>query len=253
MKLFSKLHIYTVALLALLILSAAAPGPPGKKPTFTPPKFTIDPPDMDKIKEAVSDPTSRYYYPRLMANYERNDTVMTLNDYRHLYLGMVFQEDYDPYRPSAFDYKVEEIYYRDNHTREELDSMISYAEQSLENDPFDLQQINFLIYALQKAQKVNRAKIWQYRLNHLLEAILSTGNGIDPENAWVVINPRHAYNILNFHNSIAEKVEFQPPCYDFIRVVPTGDEKQPEGYYFNIKYILEEYYRKHPEQLRGTE
>ena len=210
-------------------------------------KITIEKPDMEQIKRDVTDPHSKYYYPRLMREYERNETIMTLQDYRHLYLGMVFQEDYNPYRKPNKNAEMEKLYYQKSHTRAELDSMISYAELSLKDDPFDFEQINFLIFALQKRQKTNRAAIWQYRLNHLLEAILSTGTGVDTENAWYVINPHHEYNILNFQNVVAEHQKYVEPYFDHISIKKTSD-KSPEGYYFNIRYTLEEYYRKFPEE-----
>lgn len=217
-------------------------------------KNICDIPDMETIKRDVTDPGSRYWYPRLMERYERNETVMNLDDYRHLYLGAVFQEDYDPYRRSPLDNMLDELYYREKHTRAELDSIIAYAERALLDDPFDLNQINFLIYALRNRGKNNRANIWQYRLNHLLEAILSTGNGADPEHAWVVIDPKHEYNILNFQNAVVDSVSLTQPWYDRIVVKrPEGlaaDKPTPE-YFFNIRYILEEYYRKHPDEIKG--
>lgn len=212
-------------------------------------KSTAVRPDMDKIKAEILNPDSKYYYPKLMDNYEKNDTLMTLEDYRYLYLGSIFQEDYNPYRHSPYDSEIEALYYKKNHTRSELDQIIDYAEEALLDDPFDLQQINFLIYALQNRGKINRAKIWQYRLNHLLEAILSTGTGLDADNAWIVIDPKHEYSILNFKNNVAREATYVAPYYDYIKIEnPANDDKTPEGYYFNIRYILEEYYRKHPDQ-----
>ena len=203
-------------------------------------------PDMNKIKDEVTNPESPYYYPVLMKMYEQNETIMNLEQYRHLYLGTIFQEDYNPYRHSPLSTSVEALYYKENHTRAELDSIISAAERSLQDDPFDLSQINYLIFALRHRGKNNRADIWQYRLNHLLEAIVSTGTGLDTDNAWFVINPRHEYNIINFQNGIAEKQRYVEPYYDHISVKKTSD-KSPDGYYFNIRHILEEYYRKFPE------
>lgn len=253
MNFLTKTYIFVAtALTAILTVSAAVP--PAK--SAAKPKITVERPDMEQIRREVTDPSSRYYYPRLMANYERNETIMTHDDFRHLYLGAIFQEDYDPYRKSEFDAKVEELYYRTDHTRAELDTIITYAEHALEDDPFDLQQMNYLIYALNGRQKYNRAKIYQYKLNHILGAILSTGTGTDQENAWIVIDPKHEYNIINFHNSIAENVEYQQPYYEYIKLKAnpadnaSSADKKPEGYYFNIRYILQEYYRKHPEQLQ---
>lgn len=209
-------------------------------------KITHEKPDMEAIKAAVTDPHSKYYYPKLMDKYLANETIMGLQDYRHLYLGYMFQEDYNPYRHSEFGNKIEPLYYKDKHTRAELDTIIKYAELSLDDNPFDLRQLNFLIYALRSRGKVNTANIWQYRMNHILEAILSTGTGLDTANAWYVINPEHEYNIINFMSGIADSQEFVQPYYDYVKIKPMSD-KSPEGYYFNIKNLLEEYNRKYPE------
>lgn len=211
-------------------------------------KIKIEKPDMALIEQAVNNPDSKYYYPKLMARYERRDTMMQLEDYRHLYYGFMFQEDFDPYRRSEYSEKVDELYYRTEHSRAECDTIIKYAELSLKDTPFDLQQINFLIYALRVKKKNHLANIWQYRLNHILEAIVSSGTGIDKENAWYVINPRHEYNILNFKGYVADSQEFLPPYYDYITIERSND-KDPAGFYFNIKNLLEEYYRKHPEEV----
>jgi hypothetical protein len=226
--------------LALLAISATAASRQDKK-------ISPERPDMDAIRREVTDPASKYYYPKLMARYEANETIMGLQDYRYLYLGYLFQEDYDPYRHSDNDQEVEALYFKDKHTRAELDTIIKYAQIKLENDPFDLRQLNFLIYALRSRGKVNKANIWQYRMNHILEAILSTGTGLDAENAWYVINPRHEYNIINFMSDVAESQKFVQPYYDYIAIKPTSD-KSPDGYYFNVRYMLEEYYRKYPEE-----
>lgn len=209
-------------------------------------KITPEKPDMEEIRRNVTDPKSKYYYPRLMDRYLANETIMGLQDYRHLYLGYMFQEDYNPYRHSEYSNQIEPLYYKDKHTRAELDTIIKYAELSLDDNPFDLRQLNFLIYALRSRGKVNTANIWQYRMNHILEAILSTGTGLDTDNAWYVINPEHEYNIINFMSGVADSQQFVQPYYDYVKIKPKND-KSPDGYYFNIRNMLEEYYRKYPE------
>ncbi len=210
-------------------------------------KLKPEKPDMEKIKKEVNDSKSKYYYPKLMEMYEANDTIMRLEDFRYLYLGYIFQEDYDPYRRSEFGKRVEEQYYKTDHTKSECDSIIKYAEMSLKDDPFDLRQMTYLIYAYRTKQKINLAKIWQYKLNHLIEAIVSTGTGLDADNAWIVINPKHEYDIINFQGYVAESQKFEPPHYDYISVKPKDETDATKGFYFNILYILQEYYRKHPE------
>lgn len=230
----------------LAALGCAAAVSVAGAPAKTDKKQAPERPDMEEIKREVTDPSSKYYYPKLMEQYERNETIMDLQAYRHLYYGYLFQEDFNPYRHSEVSSKNESLYYKSKHTRAELDSIITYAKEALKDNPFDLSQMNFMIYALRERGKVNLANIWQYRLNHLLEAIVSSGTGADKDNAWFVINPRHEYNIINFQNAVAKHQEYEEPYFDRIDVEKKGG-KEKGTYYFNIRNLLEEYYRKFPE------
>ena len=64
------------------------------------PQLKREKPDLEEIRRATLDHTSPYYYPRLMKEFQRNDTLMKIDKFRHLYLGYMFQEDYNPYRSS---------------------------------------------------------------------------------------------------------------------------------------------------------
>lgn len=212
------------------------------------PQLKREKPDMDKIKQEVNNPRSPYFYPRLMDEYQKNDTAMKIDKYRHLYLGYVFQEDYNPYR-SAENKKTTDLIFRDGKlSRGDLDQVIGDAQAALENDPFDLRQMMLLINAYREKGKTNIAAIWQYKLNYILMVIVSTGTGLDEDNAWFVIEPQHEYVLLNMMNYIVDDQVFYDPYFEFIKVKdPAG--KQVGGFYFNIKNLLEEYYRKHPDEI----
>lgn len=213
------------------------------------PKLSRIKPDMEEIRRSTCDPASRMYYPKLYRQFKSNDTTMTLDQMRHLYLGYIYQEDYNPYRQSPYSSRVEELYLRDKHTHAECDTIIRYAEKSLNDDPYDLRQMSFLIYAYREKKKNNMAAILQWKLNHLLEAIISTGTGLDTANAWVVNNPQHEYNLLNFQDYIVDSQEDVPPYYDYITVKPNAAKDEPKGFYFNILYLLEQYNKKFPDEL----
>lgn len=231
-----------LTIIALLVTCALAATSQNRQTDFTPEK-----PDLKAIKAAVNDPASKYYYPRLMEEYLRNDTLMKLDKFRHLYYGYMFQEDYNPYRPKAVQTHIPDPADTPSLTRSECDSVISLCEQSLDDNPFDLKRMMHLILALKMKGKLNLANIWQYKLDYLLMTIASSGNGLDEENAWYVVEPQHEYVLLNAMGLRAVKHLFYEPCFEFIQV------KDPEsgadkGYYFNIGTILEEYYKKYPEE-----
>ena len=212
------------------------------------PQLKREKPDLAAIRQATLDRTSPYYYPRLMKEFQRNDTLMKIDKFRHLYLGYMFQEDYNPYRSSERTITYDATLNRSKElTRQECDSVIAYAEQALADNPFNLGEMVMLINALRGKGKNNLANIWQYKLNHLVEAIVSTGTGLDEENAWIVINPMHEYNLINFQNHVVDAQEDRPPYYDYI-TIKDADKKDPKGFYFDVRYLLEEYNRKFPEQ-----
>ena len=186
---------------------------------------TVEIPDMEKIENAVRDSRSPYYYPDLMKKYLGNDTTMTLQDFRHLYLGYASQEDYNPYRTVEIPERIEKLYAQTVHTESECDSLIQYARIALSDIPFDLRQINFLIYGLRQKGETEEANLWEYRLKGIIQAILSD-----------------EYNIVNRQGFTATEFTFVEPYFDYISI-----EKNPlkiEGFYFNVKKLLKEYNRK---------
>lgn len=203
----------------------------------------IELPDFARIEKEVNNPQSRFYYPDLVRKYNSTDTAMTHEEFRYYYLGYIFQEDYNPYRRSEFSHQLDRLYKQSKHSVGECDNIVKFARQTLADDPFDLRQMNILIYALKEQNKYKEAAVWEFRLNHLIQAILSTGNGEAPETAWYVISPTHEYNILNRLGLKGKDFVFVEPYYDYVEV-----EENPlhaEGFYFNVHKILDVYNRKY--------
>lgn len=216
-------------------------------------KITVEKPDLDEIKQKTFDPSSPFYFPKLMAKYNRNDTVMSNEEYRYFYLGYMFQEDYDPYRTSPYSGVTDDLRMKASHTKEEIDTIRKYAELSLRDNPFDLRQMSFLVHVLKEKRKDMSAKIWEYRLEHLLGAIKSTGTGEDIENAWFVIYPVHEYDMVRLLGYEATDADFIEPGYDYLSVRPDEEtqrrlrDKVAKGFYFNVGVPTAQYIMKHPE------
>ena len=217
-------------------------------------KIKVEKPDLEAIRNATLDPESPYYFPRLKAKYEINDTTMTSEEFRNFYLGYMFQEDYDPYRVSPYSGKTDDLRAKPTHTREEIDTIIKYAQLTLEDNPLDLRQMSFLIHVLKERRKDMRAKIWEYRLEHLLGAIKSTGTGEDVENAWYVVYPMHEYDMVQLLGYEATDAQFIEPGTDYLTVRPDENDsrkrdKSAKGFYFNVEIPQKQYELKHPEIL----
>lgn len=213
-------------------------------------KIEIAAPDLQKIKSETTDENSNFYYPKLLDKFFQNDTTMTDEEFRMLYYGAIYQEDYDPYRPSYQEETLKELvplYSRSEHTRQEREKMRAYAIGALKDNPLDLVQLKNLIFVYEQNRKVNLAQIWKYKLNHLLRTIASSGTGVDRDNAWFIAYPRHEFDFLNISGVQVQNTEFVEPYYDKVEV-PAKTEKDPSAYYFNLQPVLEQYYLKHPSE-----
>jgi hypothetical protein len=233
MKRFNQYILLLTAVLTMALAASAQKGPERIQPG----KFAINKVDFNHIKEVISNPKNAYYYPKLMQAFYSNDTTLSIEGWRNFYYGYTFQEDYNPFRESVYSNKVEELYYKQPHSRAECDSIEKYAEKSLNDNMFDLNQMNFYIYVLKEKKKHARAAVWQYRLDRLIAAIMSSGRGTKEE-PWVVISPEHEYNIINFLGFVATEHETLEGGIDYIKVQPVAG-KSAEGFYFDISRMMQ--------------
>lgn len=212
-------------------------------------------PDLERIAAETCDENSQFSYPRLLQSFMANDTTMTAEEFQFFYYGTMFQEDYDPYRESPNPALLQElipIYAKERKTRADRAKMLDYAMQVLADNPVDLRQLTNRIYVYEQNGKYDLAKIWQYKLNHLLLVIAASGTGVDAENAWMVVYPQHEYDFLNLSGRTASSQRFEPPYFDYILVRKRSDN-DPDGYYFNINELLHQYFIKHPAELGNDE
>lgn len=249
----ASLKKYIITAAALFVLQPLAASAQGAD-TDNKRKIVVEKPNLADIRDATLDPSSPYYFPKLKARYDRNDTTMTNDEFRHFYLGYMFQEDYDPYRVSPYSGKTDDLRMKATHTKEEIDTIRKYAQLALEDNPFDLRQMSFLVHVLKEKRKDMTAKIWEYRLEHLLGAIKSTGNGENIENAWYVIYPVHEYDMIQLLGYQATDARYIEPGYDYLTVIPdetskSKRDKTAKGFYFNIVVPQEQYILKHPEEM----
>lgn len=213
------------------------------------PRVKIDPPDFDKIKAETINPNSKYYFPKLLKTFMNNDTTMQNEDYRYFYYGILYQEDYDPYRPPIDEErlaKITPLYYKDTHTEAERKAILKYAEDALKDNPVDIVQLKNKVYVLEQEKKVNLARIWKSKLNHLLYVIASSGTGISKDSPWVVVYPRQEFDLFNLYGRAVQKQEYELPHHDHVTVDSKNDE--PQEYYFDLGPVLEQYYLKHPSE-----
>lgn len=228
-------RLKTTLSLLLFFLPAAMHG--HTLPHEYPDTLTVAAPDMAAIKKSVADIGSPYYFPVLMQRYLDGDTTLTSDDYRYLYFGYSFQDDYDPYRTSPCADELDSLCRRGEYPPETCAALLKCARRSLDNNPFDLRSMSAMVHANTLSGQADAAAFWRERLHRLLDAILSTGDGQSAETAWYVIAPEHAYDLLNTLGVMPDTYEFCPPQCDYIGVYDLIGTTR--GFYFNVSRQLE--------------
>lgn len=227
-----------------LILAAVLPSFAAKMTSV------LSKPDLEAIRSAVVDEESKFYYPKLLKEFMANDTTMAPEDFQYFYYGTLFQEDYDPYRPAPSPQtqaSLAPLLNKTKWSRAERKMILDYAMEALADNPVNLRQLTNRIFVYEQNGKTDLAKIWQYKLNHLLLVIAASGSGTDPDNAWVVVYPQDEYDFLNLSGITVKEAKFEAPYYDYVVVNPRTSSS-PTGYYFNIGELLRQYYIKHPSE-----
>ena len=192
-------------------------------------------PDYDLIKKNIEDKSSNYYYPKLLERMISNDTLLDNEDYRHLYLGYVFNPKYSSFFKSSTEEKLRKYYQSEKIDEKEYDEIIKLGEQSIKEFPFDLRQMNYLAYIYHLKGDEISAKNISNRFHKIILAIMSTGDGQKCETGLHVISVSHEYVILNLFKLQNISQSLVENC-DYM-AFEKGKYKV-DGIYFSIEKIL---------------
>ena len=156
-------------------------------------------PDYIGIKDLISDQYTESYYPKLMERMKQCDTTLTIEEYKFLYYGYIFQPEFSIFHmPSSQESELEKYYKRISIRKKSYDNIITLINQILENDPFYIRGINYLGYVLHLKGEEEESVKRSLQLVNLVNVILSSGNGESPETGYHVINVEHEYVIMNY-------------------------------------------------------
>ena len=201
-------------------------------------------PDDDAIFAAVMDAASPYYYPTLMMRYDAGDTTLTHDDYRHLYYGYAFQDEYRPLEPTIGEGEILSVFDRNPEPGPvEAERIIHYARQVMEQDPFSPKNINFMIYAYGVLGDSINERINADRLRKILEVIDSSGTGLKEGSPWHVLWFSHVNDFLGSRGLEILRRRVVERSVEYVTLTePDGRNK---GYYFDFGRV----YWKKPENL----
>lgn len=196
-------------------------------------KIEFKAPDYSSIQRNIEDKKSEFYYPKLLKKLKENDTLITREQYRHLYYGYTFQPDYEPYK---IDDNFEEMtkFYRGDVSEKDLPKGIKLFREALEKNPLDLRAMNYLAYMYHLNKDEATAKKLSRNFHGLLEAFLSSGDGLKCETAFHVISVSHEYVLMNMFQMESKSQSYDGKC-DYQEF--EKDKYKIAGLYFDVSKL----------------
>lgn len=158
--------------------------------------WVYEAPDYDLIKRDIADEESHLFYDSLLVRFQRGDTTMSLEELRHVYYGYIHQDAYSPYKSDGNRDQLREIQQKDSLTTEDFLKVLELTGETLSDDPFNLRVMSTAAdaaYFLEDTATLMRM-VFQY--NAIIDVILSSGYGLEEENAFYVISVSHEYVFL---------------------------------------------------------
>lgn len=204
-------------------------------------------PDEDDILRQTLSTTSPYYYTNLMLNYRNGTAPLTSDGYYYLYYGYAYQEEYRPFAENkALDLMLDIMagINPEMPTVGQLEALIERGAEAMEADPFNPKVLNMMAYAYGALGDTEREELYFNHLNGILQAIESTGTGLQEKSPWHVLMFSHAYDVVaskgytyNEGRIISRTVEFIPLTRK------TADKTK--GFYFDYSRV----YRNKPDDV----
>lgn len=196
-------------------------------------------PNQEEIKIAVLNSSSKYFYPKLFNRYFEGDTTLNLEDYRYLYYGYVYQDNYRP---------LENLNYTDSIINtlalNQSDSILTeniifkleyYISKAFLVEPFNMNYLNYMIYIKESGGEIEQARKYARKLQMVKSAIMSSGTGLTKESPWHVLYSNDEQDILNSLGIRYSKPILSSSHVEYFHLPIKNNGNR--GYYFDISRI----------------
>lgn len=197
-------------------------------------------PDFKLIEKNVSDKKSPLYYNTLFERYKKADSTMTIEEKRHLYYGYSFQKDYSPYSISDSQEDLNRVLQKQEADKKTFEKLIKVSDKVLKDFPFSIRIKEYRIYAFKQLGKYKEARAEETQASIIIDAILSTGDGITQENSFYVINTTNEYEILDILGfRFGGEQQLIEHKYDYLTLAENS--YQYKGFYFDVTRLFESF------------
>lgn len=199
--------------------------------------WSFEKPSYEKIDKNIQNKNSNLFFDSLMSRFLRSDSTFTLKEKRHLYYGYVFEDEYAPYGRSIYKDSLQEILKNNTYDFLALNNMIRLGDSILKYEPFDLMVINYQLFALEQIGDRRNFEKKIVQLDIVVDALMSSGNGLSKETAFYVIDTSHEYALLGILGFNFGGQQSLIEHYDYLTLAE--NKEGVKGLYFDVSPCLE--------------
>lgn len=172
-------------------------------------------------------------YDKLLKRFVDNDTTLTDEEMNVVYYGAVFQKNYNPYSTHKKEKKFFNYY---NNTK--FKKALRIGEKILKKEPLNFKIVFKLLacaYALKDEKKIEKYGFYYAKI---LNTILSSGDGLSPETAFVVIDVDHERTFISQLGLSFSNHRFVGVC-DKFEITDKGDDFEGDEIWFDLSKSIE--------------
>ena len=190
--------------------------------------------DREQIKTAIQSKTALTYYPTLLNRFISNDTSLNLTEYRLLYYGFVFQPNYVGYP----DFQTRRI--NDAVEKKDYATVLYISDSILEKIPISMTGNYYKGLGIYLKDKNDTSFIrYRDRYKHILNAIVSSGDGLSCKTAFKTIFVSDEYNVMYEYFEVEKFLgqSLETPC-DRMTVSPSKYFQNSSMYFDTSETLL---------------
>ena len=196
--------------------------------------FDLNQANMRKMEKMTKSKRSKYYFPKLLAQFSSNPTSLSLDEYFMFYYGNSFRKSFSGYNNS--DPKIAASFEDKNYNE-----CIKLSKDFIDSHPTSIVSYYYLANSYYLLKKYNLAMKYLIPYYGFIYSILATGDGMSKKTAFIITSVVDEYSILQFYNVTfagQKLLRVKRHNYDVIYYM---ENKKKNSMYFNI----DSFYGKH--------
>lgn len=197
----------------------------------------IRPVQFKKIKKEIRKKRSPHYYPVLFQRYLDLDTTLTVDDFRYLYYGFSFQDNYYPYSTPGLQDSLLSYLKRPEPMQAEMLVAARLAGELLKQNPFRLRETFIAALSYEMAGKPGLSAVYFDYYEKQVEAIMSSGDGLSAKTAFAVIYVYDEYEMIDVLGFAFGGGQQMSGHFDILEL--EENEYGAECLYFDVSRLLE--------------